>query len=80
MNEGRVIGFYARRNRRRRDRPGACECWNCLRREGLTPSRGLADKHPDILGRVHRVDTGRANTPGVELARELAPEPEELAA
>lgn len=76
----RVIGFYARRNRRRRDRPHACECFDCLRREGLTPSRGLIEKHPDVLGVVHRSDNGAAATPAVELPRELVPEPEELAA
>lgn len=75
------IGFYAIRGTRRRAHPHACECWDHLRAVGLTPSRGLVEKHPDVLGVVHRSDNGNAVTPVEHPADALAAAPiEELAA
>lgn len=35
-----------------------CTCWDCLRAEGITPTRDRAPKHPDKQGNVYRVDNG----------------------
>jgi hypothetical protein len=65
-------GFAARLLQRK----PVCQCWDCLRAQGLTPPRGLAARHTDFTGTQYRTDNGQVDRQAMEAKKVEAKEAE----